>query len=674
MRSVFRILALTICIGVVIFPAKGQAAYFSISPTGSFNTQPAGATSITYDVFLNVEQGESFTFISWDFDMEYDGAELANWSASNVAAGNITEESPIPDGILNHLFLSVTSSTDVTFDTAGPHRLASITFDILDSAQPFDGMPDFSVVSQVGDLFFGFTTAGGTFYQFDGATGADVGAASGSNIGPTADAGGDRSAQEGSSVVLNGSGSSDPDDGIESYLWEQTAGPTVILTGATAAQASFTAPEVGLGGVALTFRLTVTDHESLSSTDSVVVTVTDLAQNAPPVADAGPDRTASEGTSVNLDGSGSSDPDDGIESYLWEQTDGPAVVLTGASTVQASFTAPEVGPAGDTLTFRLTVTDLEGLFASDSVTVTVADTGLNTPPVANAGPDQSVNEGSPVSLDASGSSDTDDGIESYLWEQTDGPQVTLSNADSAQASFIAPQNVSEAVTLTFLLTVTDRGGLWNTDPISVIVTPGGGPAASEMDGIYKDEKQTINAYVQTYTTGEILVILTPDLENWYVFLDPDWTDGITSVPDLTNQGHKLTMSFLNNGHVLTALVYGQGGSGSWVLERAFRSLQNSSLKDGIYKQGQDMNLYVQTYEEGSAIFIFTSNALEWNVFLDSDYSNGISVPNDLANAQHQLVMTSAGTSAYNAVVTPPSGPADAFLLNRMFAAPNVLSE
>jgi len=159
-----------------------------------------------------------------------------------------------------------------------------------------------------------------------------------------------------------------------------------------------------------------------------------------------------------------------------------------------------------------------------------------------------------------------------------------------------------------------------------------------------------------------------------VFLDPDWTDGITSLPDLANQGNKLTMSFLSNGEVLTALVYGQGGSDSWVLQRVFRSLQNSSLQDGIYKQGQEMNLYVQTYEEGSAIFIFTPNALEWTVFLDSDYSDGISVLTDLTNTQSQLVMTSAGSGAYNAVLTPSSGPADSYLLNRMFVAPKALSE
>ena len=64
-----------------------------------------------------------------------------------------------------------------------------------------------------------------------------------------------------------------PDDGIASYQWAQTGGASVTLSSATAAQPTFTAPNVGPGGVSLTFQLTVTDTGGLQSTDTCVVSV-----------------------------------------------------------------------------------------------------------------------------------------------------------------------------------------------------------------------------------------------------------------------------------------------------------------------------------------------------------------------------------------------------------------
>ena len=73
--------------------------------------------------------------------------------------------------------------------------------------------------------------------------------------------------------------------------------------------------------------------------------------NQAPTADAGDDQTVAAGATVNLDGTGSSDPDAGDTlDYTWTQTGGTAVTLTGADTATPSFTAP-AGPA--TLTFEL---------------------------------------------------------------------------------------------------------------------------------------------------------------------------------------------------------------------------------------------------------------------------------------------------------------------------------
>ncbi len=108
-------------------------------------------------------------------------------------------------------------------------------------------------------------------------------------------------------------------------------------------------------------------------------TITLEPVNNAPVADAGPDQTVDEGVTVTLDGSNSWDPEDGSElSYLWEQTVGPSVTLSDPTAVQPTFTAPDVGPGGISLTFQLTVTDSGSLQDTDTCIVNIDDLGPAT--------------------------------------------------------------------------------------------------------------------------------------------------------------------------------------------------------------------------------------------------------------------------------------------------------
>jgi inhibitor of cysteine peptidase len=94
---------------------------------------------------------------------------------------------------------------------------------------------------------------------------------------------------------------------------------------------------------------------------------------------------------------------------------------------------------------------------------------------ASAGRPQNVEQGATVTLDGSDSADADGPIRSYAWVQTDGPEVKLSAADTAQATFTAPA-VSDATLLTFRLTVRNDPGAESSATTTVTVNP----AAREM--------------------------------------------------------------------------------------------------------------------------------------------------------------------------------------------------
>ncbi len=343
-------------------------------------------------------------------------------------------------------------------------------------------------------------------------------------ITPTANPGSNLNVNEGDTVNLDGSGSSDADGTIAAYAWTQTGGTSATLTGANTATPSFTAPDVPAGGETLMFELTVTDNEGLTSApDTVSVTVNDFATpGVNPTAFAGDNQTVSEGGTVNLDGSASSDSDGTIQTFAWAQTAGTTVTLAGADTATPSFTAPEVDAAGETLAFELTVTDNDGLTSVDVVNIVVAYIAID--PVAVAGDDQNVREGTPVNLDGSASSDSDGTIQTFAWAQTAGTTVSLTGADTASPGFTAPEVHTAGETLTFELTVTDNDGLTSTDTVNVMVNDVTVPIADAgpdqevresspvtLDGSNSsDEDGTIDSYLWEQQAGSAVTLTGAD--------------------------------------------------------------------------------------------------------------------------------------------------------------------
>jgi hypothetical protein len=210
-----------------------------------------------------------------------------------------------------------------------------------------------------------------------------------------------------------------------------------------------------------------------ADSDLATVTITVNPVVDPPIADAGPDQTVGENTTVTLGGSNSFDTEGETLSYQWDQLAGRPVILSNPQAANPTFTAPSsVGSGGELLTFQLTVTDEEAAQATDTAIVNVTLPLANRPPEADAGVDQQVEEGDTVALSGSNSFDPDGDNVSFQWDQIAGPPVTLLPDSTAEnPTFKAPFVESAAgLSFSFELTVTDTSGLQATDTTIVNVT------------------------------------------------------------------------------------------------------------------------------------------------------------------------------------------------------------
>ena len=277
------------------------------------------------------------------------------------------------------------------------------------------------------------------------------------NTAPTVNAGQDETVNGGNPVALAGT-ASDVDNDPLTFQWTQTGGPSVTLSGDTTLTPTFTAPPRGFAAQTLTFELAANDGAA-TTTDTVTITV---AGNAAPIANAGQAQTVAGSSSVTLDASASSDPENDPLIYNWTQISGPVVGLSGANTVNPTFTAPARSGSNRVLEFQVSVTDSFDATSTATVQITIPP---NLLPLADAGPDQTQTGNSTVTLDGSGSTDPDGDQINYNWTQTGGPSVTLTGANSVNPTFVAPAGTTSDQTLTFQLTV-DDGSNGNAERIA----------------------------------------------------------------------------------------------------------------------------------------------------------------------------------------------------------------
>jgi hypothetical protein len=231
------------------------------------------------------------------------------------------------------------------------------------------------------------------------------------------------------------------------------------------------------------------------------------AENQVPTADAGPDQTLEEGHTAILSGLNSTDLDDGIASFKWHQVQGDPVRCASTNEPETTFTTPNVDSSGAALVFELAVTNYANATSTDSCIVNV--TWVNIPPIVDAGVDQTVAEGSQVVLDASNSTDMDDGIASYGWKQISGPVVALSGSSSATPAFIAPDVESKGASLAFEVMVTDAGGLQDTATCLINVTWVNTPPVADSGCLPGFLQISILYAIRTGPHGKFLLLSIP---------------------------------------------------------------------------------------------------------------------------------------------------------------------
>ncbi|MCP4712909.1 MAG: PKD domain-containing protein, partial [Planctomycetes bacterium] len=235
------------------------------------------------------------------------------------------------------------------------------------------------------------------------------------------------------------------------YLWNFGDGTT-----GSGQKVSHLYPEKGIYNATLTVR-----DDSKAEFCATHSTSFRVIFNHPPVADVGSDHITCVGEEVEFDGSNSYDIDGTITDYIWDFGDG-SPLYTGAL---ATWSYQNPG----NYVASLTVKDDSEDDCGNQVAHRFIE--VNMPPVAEAGPDQTVSVDQLISFSAKSSYDPDGAIKTYRWDFGEGSPIK--EQPGPYHSFVS----SGVYTVT--LSVTDNSNTaCNTDADQLTVTVNEMPEAN----------------------------------------------------------------------------------------------------------------------------------------------------------------------------------------------------
>ena len=337
------------------------------------------------------------------------------------------------------------------------------------------------------------------------------------NLAPVANAGADQTVKVDGLVILDGTGSYDPDGNYPlTYAWEiisTPSGSTAISSASDSSESTFSFT-VDLPGE-YTIQIVVTDSLGTASEPYLVLVST---SNSMPVADAGSNQALSkEDITVQLDGSQSFDPDGDPITYAWSITSKPpfsSAALNDPTAVNPTFVADSLG----TYVIELIVTDNQGL---DSFPDEVVVSSENVKPVADAGGNQVVLVGETVFLDGSGSYDVNLDPLTYSWNMASKPKGSLTVLIGAETEY---PNFEPDIQGIYTPNLVVNDGFLDSDPSNVNIFAVDAENIDDfiralMDAILAinglDDSDFNNANNRNALTLKIIVVLKNYLQDGY---------------------------------------------------------------------------------------------------------------------------------------------------------------